>query len=327
MKPSAAFVPGVVPVVKPLANTGMNTLRPPKWMLLGPRMGMDVSDRLPGSAQLRPWQHDSPSIFPSQIDTRLKRGESRSQLKPGESLEVRPFDPNDAGDPFGDGVDEKEKKRKNEYTVNVGEAIDSLHSDLPHMFRIDEDSNEFRQLNWGIYTEDLVTDYTTIDPLALKLLRPRLKKWNAEDDKHAVVMASGLVENQQVLVELRNFNRKFVRRTMVTADTRMGNDLHTGAEIIESRWTVKFTMKQFAVPRWLAKILGMSEPMSPEGIVIVDGMSRFHLNSEGRIYRHAIDKLNLRGVDMAGNRNKLLDFWISAGPPQGVVPGGLAPGH
>jgi len=224
-------------------------------------------------------------------------------------------------DPVATAEEAKKKKEKNEYTVNMGEALDSLHHDLPHMFEIDEESQEWAPFNWNIYTDSLVTDYTTVDPLAVRLLRPKQRCW-LDGEVCAAVMADGLIENQHVMQDLRSFVFRFVRRSTVMADTKMGVDINTGAEILESRWTIKLHMKRFRIPRWLSRLLGMSEPLSPEGVVIVEAMSRFHVDSDGRIYRHAIDRLNMRGVDTEGNRNRVLDWWMRAGPVPG---GGLIP--
>lgn len=221
-------------------------------------------------------------------------------------------------DPTANKEEAKKKKEKNNYRVNVGEALDSLQHELPYLLTFNEDTQQFSPINWQIYHEALVTEYKTIDPLAKRLLVPgQMFSREVDDEEAAVIIAKSLRENQKILQELQSFCFSFVDRRYITASTKMGVDKSTGAEIIESRWTVKLFMKRLQIPMWLAKILGLSEPLSPEGVVVADATSRFHLDADGRIYRHSIDRLNIRGVDLQGARNPLLDYWIAAGKPAG----------
>lgn len=227
----------------------------------------------------------------------------------------------DASDPlaFALGVEDERRKiqTQEKYQENVAEALDSLLHDIPRILESDEDSEKGRPFNWNIYTESLQTDYTTTDRLALRLLGSKrlsiVQLWFfgrvlfrnpdvAEGETAAVVVAKNLDENMDILKKLRFFVSRFLQKdSPMTATTQLGVDTDTGEDIIESSWTANLVLRRLKIPKWLSKVLGLDDCLTPGGIVIVQSKAKLYLNAEGKIYRHSIDLLKLSIVDPQGN--------------------------
>jgi len=194
------------------------------------------------------------------------------------------------------------------YIRNSLDAVDSLNRDIPQALRLESDPRRVAPTNWDVYTDDLVTEVKAGDPMALRLLEALVPSWK--------VQVKGKRSNQRVLEELRTCFRtirfsKLVEKEELTVATHKYVDPSTQEEVIETRWTTKLPMKRLQPPRGLPRlrsgdsntllyrlqhrgaIFEAAEMKPDKRIVIIEALSHFYLNAEGKIYRQSIDELNL----------------------------------
>lgn len=242
-------------------------------------------------------------------------------------------------DPYGEQEARERKNKENEFKVNLGEAIDSLNTDIPRILG--------EEPNWDIYTEDLELDLELVDPAATRVLGTATPASKTK--------VKGLSRNMRAWKQLQEFCKNSVEWNEVKVKTRMTYDSETGDQIIEARWNARMEMKKVQIAKWatvaagaaalaaavtsgganpLASfVLADSDALATEfyavataatfvkflqdrfpdisfpfataamkesdsnNILLVDAVSRFYLNSEGRIYRHVIDNVNLRFIN------------------------------
>jgi len=189
------------------------------------------------------------------------------------------------------------------YTINSLEAVDSLNRDIPQALRRESDPQRVAPTNWDVYTDDLVTEVKAGDPMALRLLEALVPSWK--------VQVKGKRSNQRVLEELRTCFRtirlsKLVENEKITATTHKYVDPSTREEVIETRWTTTLPMKRLQPPKLFprsdstlvmkrpSRLEWLPRPPRPDKrIVVIEALSNFYLNAEGKIYRQSIDELNL----------------------------------
>jgi hypothetical protein len=190
-------------------------------------------------------------------------------------------------DPVARREEAGRKKKQDEFRLNVGEAYDSLNTDIPLILRA--------QPNWGIYTEDLELDITNVGEVEYRL-------FGAIAGLGVSKKLSNLEQNKEVLRKLHNFRRTWIQKDEIKARTVSSLKLDdNGDKMIECRWNAHITMKrdEDLIPYWAAVSLGFVRrhtnmfPPTPARDFIIDGVSRFYVNSNGRVYRHVIDKFQL----------------------------------
>jgi len=180
-------------------------------------------------------------------------------------------------------------------SLNIRRAYDSLIRDIPQILQFE--SKGQTPMDWDIYTDDLKTDFPNlVDSAALGLFSAVASKhvpsWSARmkgKDLHKVA-----------LQEMRVFVDNFVVKAKVTGqDWCMDKDadwcvimeevsglddpqvnIHEGDEVITSNWKTELAMNTELTT-------------TPEAVVTIQGLSRFHLNAEGKIYRHSINGFDI----------------------------------
>lgn len=185
------------------------------------------------------------------------------------------------------------KKKVNDFKLNVGEAIDSLNTDIPQILRVEP--------NWDIYTEDLELDLDAVDPIAYRLIGGVLGLLTRK--------VKGLRINKRALRRLHKFCRYYVKSDEVRIKIWLSpGSLVTfpdGKEGVIVRWNARLKMKRDMelIPTWastsirfvqrsLPGIFGSFNP-EQERLIVVDSVSRFYINAEGRINKHVIDSMDL----------------------------------
>jgi len=243
---------------------------------------------------------------------------------------------------------EKENNRK----LNVRQAYDSLRHDIPQILRFESKiggTPQWRKIpmNWDIYTEDLQTDFANVvNDVAPRLFAVAAPTW--------ATSLKGLDIHKKALQELRFFIDSKVERAVVTGQDYCNDDLMDWCVVIEEggsglgpepstnevdqiitySWKTDLTMKPYGL---------IGGGVTPSAMVTIKALSKFHLNDEGKIYRHSIDQIDIlsnqesmkpedaeffltRLVDAptqvgAGSLNDLPgttpqgDNWPSGGPP------------
>jgi len=199
-------------------------------------------------------------------------------------------------DPLAKAEAAKKKKKVNDFKLNVGEAIDSLNTDIPQILVLDP--------NWDIFTEDLELDMESVDPIAFRLIGGVLGLMTRR--------VRGLDVNKKALSRLQKFCGFYVKSSEVRIKIWLTpGSLVTfpdGKEGIIVRWNARLKMKSDMelIPSWASTSIrfiqksfsgfsGMFDSMSPgqERLIVVDSVSRFYFDAEGRINRHVIDSIDL----------------------------------
>jgi len=189
-------------------------------------------------------------------------------------------------DPVARAEEEKKQGSKKEYDLNVAKAYDVLMEDMPHILRSDDDPVRVFAMDWSIYTEDLVTEFSpTVNIVAFNLLRTVAPSFS--------MTCKGKDKNKEALQELQGFVAQFVERDTLDAHkTGQGLDPVNGDPVITSRWKAQLTLKSWHVPLLLRVVTGGRE-WTTENQIFIDAISRFHFNAEGQINRHSIDLFDI----------------------------------
>jgi len=221
-------------------------------------------------------------------------------------------------------VDVESREEKDEkLRVNIRRAYDSLGNDIPQILQFE--SKGKKPLDWDIYTEDVQIDFPNpVDSETLGL-------FSAVAVKHVPSWTSGIKGKalyKAALQELRVFIDNFVDKAEVTGqDWCMDKDsdwcvimeelsgldpepsTHQGDQVITSNWKMVLTMKTESLKTMktqkttkMTKKTMKTLTTTPEAVVTIQGLSRFHLNEEGKIYRHSID-----GYDVSLNEDMKLE--------------------
>lgn len=195
-------------------------------------------------------------------------------------------------DPYAQELAEESQKQQNEFNLNVGKAIDSLNTDLPDILR--------EQPNWNIYTEDLELDLRPVDAIPFRLIGGVAGLTSRK--------INGLGRQRKALKRLQKFRRFYVKEETLRLKMRLSQwsltTFRDGEQGVECRWNARLKMKSDLelIPRWAGILVRFAKRRfphtfgkieAPERILMIDGVSRFYFNSEGRIYRHVIDNIDL----------------------------------
>jgi len=236
--------------------------------------------------------HANPGKYPAELRTDWKGLDIPTNVR----LQVLPdFRPEDSASMWA------AQEMLEKYRLNVRQAYDSLISDIPQILRFESEAVEsiyWRKtpMNWDIYTDDLETDFTNVvnlNPETVALFAAVAPSWSPSIEKVGLAGSKDL--HQVALQELRVFIDNFVAKAVVTGqDECMDGKMDwcvaieefskldpDGDQVISSQWKTELTLKPFL-------------KLPPENVVSIQAHSRFHLNDEGKIYRHSIDNLDFR---------------------------------
>lgn len=201
---------------------------------------------------------------------------------------------------------EKEEK----YTANVRQAGDSLRNDIPQILQFE--SKGKTPMDWDIYTDDFKTDLARIceaddgcdlDETAMLVLFSAVAAQHIPSWTESI---KGKDSNKASLQELRVFIDNFVEKAEVTGQdwctdeigdwcvvmeelSGLDPELSTfeGDKVITSNWKAVLRMNT-------GETKGADDVTTfPEAIVTITGLSRFHINDEGKIYRHSLDEYTI----------------------------------
>jgi len=275
-KEAVANGPGILPVQPTLA------LRPAAM----PRVSMPVVMSM--------WEGGNPGKYPAKLRKDFEGLDTSPSIwMSGDDDQVGATVPDSRLEDITASWDRLEKEEK--YRINVRRAYDSLLSDIPQILQLE--SKGKTPMDWDIYTDDLQADFPNlIDSEALGLFSAvavkHVPSWTASikgKDLHKAAMR-----------ELRVFIANYIEKAEVTGqDWCMDKDTdwcvlmeevsgldpelstHKGDQVITSNWKMELTMNTGEMV-W-------EDSTFPEAIVTIQGLSRFHLNDEGKIYRHSID--------------------------------------
>jgi len=180
--------------------------------------------------------------------------------------------------------------QQEKYRVNTRRAYNSLNNNIPQILQLGSEWT----MDWDIYTDDLKTDFSNVvdsEPLRLfsAVAVKHVPSWTASIE--------GKDLNKVAFQELRVFIDNFVKKSLVTGqdwcmdkDAGLGPEpsTHEGDQVITSNWKMELTMMAPTLIEedGLLKKVELTTPS--EGIVTIEGLSRFHLNDDGKIYRHSI---------------------------------------
>mmetsp|Transcript_80321 Transcript_80321/g.126693 ORF Transcript_80321/g.126693 Transcript_80321/m.126693 type:complete len:356 (-) Transcript_80321:80-1147(-) len=214
----------------------------------------------------------------------------------------------------------EEQQKLTNYKLNVGYAIDNLNTDIPNILK--------SQPNWDIYIEDLELDLQAADAVAFRLVGGvsgvRGRK------------AEGLQANQNALRNLQRFRGFWVEHDEIRVKTRASVwsllRSENGDDAVEIRWNAKLIMKPDIdlIPQWASHgikffqkhVFGVGSDDYPRREFVVDGVSRFFFNAEGKVYRHVVTDLELRPtLNMLEVDDILYMIGIQPLAPQLATPG------
>lgn len=195
-------------------------------------------------------------------------------------------------DPYARDEELEKQQKTNEFKMNVGNAIDSLNEDIPNILR--------KQPNWAVFTADIELDLMQLDQVSLQLFKTAAPGFITDQLK-----IRGLIANIGVAQQLQQFRASLVSWDEVKVRTSLSVD-RFGDQVIECRWNARLGIKAIQMPSWASPLSDMmqqnfgasfSQPFgssnTKEPVLELDAVSRFHLNPQGRIYRHVIDNQQL----------------------------------
>lgn len=169
---------------------------------------------------------------------------------------------------------------------SLDKAFEILTRDIPDILKFEDDPERETRTDWSIYSDAFETDASNlVNPTVLRLL-----PWSTS--------IKGLSKNQEVLQDLRVFCSNYVKEHVVRAKTGTSVDKDTGAQVIQSEWKMELTMQRLQL-RLLQPFFG--DDSSPERVVVISAVSRFHFDDDGKIYRHSLDHLDMHPLKQENN--------------------------
>jgi len=148
-------------------------------------------------------------------------------------------------------------------------TIHTLNTDLAQILHKSPDLS--------IYTQDLELDLESSVAFLL------MKSVGASAPK-----IQGLPQIVGLLQKIVHFGQTRVEWDEVKVKTRLARDSR-GEHVIESNWTAQIKLNSLALAPWILDSFFGSGNESSKYIFGFDAGSKFHVNSEGKIYRHVID--------------------------------------
>lgn len=179
--------------------------------------------------------------------------------------------------------------------INIRRAYDSLSRDIPNLLQFE--NQEKTPVDWGIYMDDLETDFPNIVESAAQTLFSGV---SAKHIPSGTGSMKGIEANMAALQELRAFVDKFATKSEVTGQDWCMDDSMDWCVIMEDVSGLDPELSMFEGDPVITSNWKMTLTMNtelethPEATITIQGLSRFHLNKFGKIWRHSIDGYDIR---------------------------------